>query len=79
MQMRMGLRIPLLRRSLPKLSDLSIFEFTNAKEYIDGVAQAKGFKNLTVITGDIVDYEFQAEQYDRVISIELFEHMKNYQ
>ena len=25
-----------------------------------------------------MDYEFEAEAYDRVISIELFEHMKNY-
>jgi cyclopropane fatty-acyl-phospholipid synthase-like methyltransferase len=32
-----------------------------------------------VITGDVVDYEFEAESFDRVVSIELFEHMKNYQ
>ncbi|EMD92087.1 hypothetical protein COCC4DRAFT_42522 [Bipolaris maydis ATCC 48331] len=49
------------------------------KEYIDSVAVSKGLKNLTIITGDVVDYEFQPEAYDRVISIELFEHMKNYQ
>ncbi|KAK7180844.1 cyclopropane-fatty-acyl-phospholipid synthase-like protein [Paraphaeosphaeria sporulosa] len=49
------------------------------KEYIDGVAKSKGFTNLTVITGDVVDYEFEAESFDRVVSIELFEHMKNYQ
>jgi cyclopropane fatty-acyl-phospholipid synthase-like methyltransferase len=49
------------------------------KEYIDSVAASKGLKNLTIITGDVVDYEFQPEAYDRVISIELFEHMKNYQ
>jgi cation-transporting P-type ATPase 13A2 len=34
---------------------------------------------LAVITGDVVSYEFEAEAYDRVISIELFEHMKNYE
>jgi cyclopropane fatty-acyl-phospholipid synthase-like methyltransferase len=43
------------------------------------VAKSKGFTNLTVITGDVVDYEFEAESFDRVVSIELFEHMKNYQ
>ena len=26
-----------------------------------------------------MDYEFEAESFDRVVSIELFEHMKNYQ
>lgn len=35
--------------------------------------------NLQIITGDVVDYEFEPEQFDRVVSIELFEHMKNYQ
>ncbi|KAF1946981.1 S-adenosyl-L-methionine-dependent methyltransferase [Clathrospora elynae] len=58
-----------------------ITAFSNSrtqKEYIDSVAQSKGFSNLTVITGDVVDYEFPPSTYDRVISIELFEHMKNY-
>ncbi|KAI6904901.1 S-adenosyl-L-methionine-dependent methyltransferase, partial [Hortaea werneckii] len=52
------------------------------KEHIDGEAQRKGFKNLTVVTGDIATYDFKGtkleEAYDRVLSIELFEHMKNY-
>ncbi len=31
------------------------------------------------MTGDVVHYEFEhKEHYDRVVSIELFEHMKNY-
>lgn len=53
------------------------------KEYIDSVASKKGFTNLTIITGDIAVYEFEgtglAGSFDRVLSIELFEHMKNYQ
>ena len=34
---------------------------------------------MNVITGDVVSYEFEKAVYDRVISIELFEHMKNYE
>jgi cyclopropane fatty-acyl-phospholipid synthase-like methyltransferase len=49
------------------------------KLHIDSVAASKGLKNLTVITGDVVDYEFSPNAYDCVISIELFEHMKNYE
>ena len=30
------------------------------------------------MTGDVVTHEFEANIYDRVVSIELFEHMKNY-
>lgn len=34
-----------------------------------------------MITGDVVDYDFGhwTGSFDRVVSIELFEHMKNYQ
>lgn len=31
------------------------------------------------MTGDVVDYEFKHSHYDRIVSIELFEHMKNYE
>ncbi|KAF2789288.1 cyclopropane-fatty-acyl-phospholipid synthase-like protein [Melanomma pulvis-pyrius CBS 109.77] len=58
-----------------------ITAFSNSrtqKEYIDSVATSKGLTNLTVITGDVVDYEFAPSSFDRVVSIELFEHMKNY-
>ncbi|KAI0167037.1 S-adenosyl-L-methionine-dependent methyltransferase [Hypoxylon sp. FL1284] len=49
------------------------------KEHIDARARDKGLANLTVVTGDVVDYEFEKESFDRVVSIELFEHMKNYE
>lgn len=32
-----------------------------------------------MITGDVVTYEFKKEEYDRVVSVEMFEHMKNYE
>ncbi|KAF1829393.1 SAM-dependent methyltransferase [Decorospora gaudefroyi] len=60
----------------------TITAFSNSrtqKQHIDSVAQAQGLKNLHVITGDVVTYDFEPETYDRVLSIELFEHMKNYQ
>lgn len=59
-----------------------ITAFSNSrlqKKHIDQQASSKGLSNLKVITGDIVDYEFEPDTYDRVISIEMFEHMKNYE
>lgn len=47
------------------------------KEYIDGVAQEKGFSNVTVVTMDMNDFESD-QTFDRVVSIEMFEHMRNY-
>ena len=59
-----------------------ITAFSNSrtqKAYIDNQAESKGLSNINVLTGDVVDYEFDQGSFDRVISIELFEHMKNYQ
>lgn len=59
-----------------------ITAFSNSrtqKEYIDSHAKSKGLTNLIVITGNVVDYDFKAAEFDRVVSIELFEHMKNYE
>ncbi|KAH7007990.1 S-adenosyl-L-methionine-dependent methyltransferase [Ilyonectria destructans] len=64
---------------LPKSHITAFSNSRTQKEYIDAVAKAKGFTNLDVITGNVVDYEFEAESFDRVVSIELFEHMKNYE
>lgn len=59
-----------------------IVAFSNSKTqkiYIDSIAKEKDLKNLRVITGNVVDYQFEKEYFDRVVSIELFEHMKNYE
>ncbi|KAK0551356.1 hypothetical protein OC846_003317 [Tilletia horrida] len=48
------------------------------KIYIDSVAKSKGFTNLEVFTGDVRTYEFSDATFDRILSIEMFEHMKNY-
>ncbi|KAE9374523.1 cyclopropane-fatty-acyl-phospholipid synthase-like protein [Stipitochalara longipes BDJ] len=64
------------------LPNSKVTAFSNSrtqKIYIDQKAKEKGLKNLTVITGNVVDYEFEKECFDRVLSIELFEHMKNYE
>ena len=59
-----------------------ITAFSNSysqKAYIDARAAAAGLTNLTAVVGDVVDHEFPAGSFDRVVSIELFEHMKNYE
>ena len=42
----------------------------------------QGLTNVRVITGDINTFDLEEKEmgaYDRVMSIEMFEHMKNYQ
>jgi cyclopropane-fatty-acyl-phospholipid synthase len=49
------------------------------KAHIDRLAQEKGYRNLTVVTADMNEYPGEGEGvFDRVVSVEMFEHMKNY-
>ncbi|OAA64617.1 cyclopropane-fatty-acyl-phospholipid synthase [Niveomyces insectorum RCEF 264] len=68
-----------LAERLPKAQITAFSNSRTQKTYIDAQAQARGLANLTVITGNVVDYEFPPASFDRVVSIELFEHMKNYE
>lgn len=48
------------------------------KIYIDQEATNRNIKNLAVITANINDFKID-KQFDRVVSVEMFEHMRNYQ
>ncbi|MGB0385936.1 MAG: SAM-dependent methyltransferase [Ardenticatenaceae bacterium] len=48
------------------------------RAYIEQQAQQRGFSNLEVITSDMNLFD-TSRRFDRVLSIEMFEHMKNYQ
>ncbi|MEO5979919.1 MAG: class I SAM-dependent methyltransferase [Chryseolinea sp.] len=47
------------------------------KKYIDEQAEMRGIHNLTVITSDINAFSID-KKFDRVVSVEMFEHMRNY-
>jgi len=50
------------------------------RHFIAQRAAQRGLTNLQIVTGNIVDFEFAPGEagFDRVLSIEMFEHMKNY-
>jgi len=48
------------------------------KLFIDDQAKARGIQNLTVLTADMNTFSI-ADKFDRVVSVEMFEHMRNYQ
>lgn len=56
-----------------KLPNARVTAFSNSrtqKEHIDAESRRRGLSNVTVITGNVVDHEFDAESFDRVVSIE---------
>ena len=48
------------------------------KQYIDAEAARRGLNNLTILTQDMNIFQADGAN-DRVVSVEMFEHMKNYQ
>ena len=47
------------------------------RRYIEARAKRRRLANIRVITGDISDLDLKHEGFDRVVSVEMFEHMNN--
>ena len=48
------------------------------REHILGQAAARGLANVEIITTDVNRLDLAADTFDRCVSIEMFEHMRNY-
>lgn len=48
------------------------------REYIEAQAAARGLDNLRIITCDMNDFDI-SHRFDRVVSVEMFEHMRNWE
>jgi len=62
----------------PKSNFTVVSNSRTQKIYIDEQAKLRGLNNLTVITININDFTLD-KTFDRVVSVEMFEHMRNYQ
>jgi cyclopropane-fatty-acyl-phospholipid synthase len=61
----------------PNCRVLAVSNSRTQREYIDGQCRARGYDNVEVLSVDVVEFEAK-RRFDRVLSIEMFEHMKNY-
>lgn len=62
----------------PASSFTVVSNSTTQKQYIDEMSAKRRINNLQVITTDINLFE-PTTQYDRIVSVEMFEHMRNYE
>ena len=62
----------------PRARITAISNSRTQKEFIDAEAKRRGLTNLEIITCDINTFDPAPAQFDRVVSIEMFEHLKNY-
>lgn len=67
-----------IAETYPDCQVTSVSNSNSQREYIVAEAQRQGLENITVLTQDMNDFA-APETYDRVVSIEMFEHMRNYE
>jgi cyclopropane-fatty-acyl-phospholipid synthase len=64
----------------PKAQITSVSNSRTQKQHIDTEAAKRGLTNLTVVTANMIDFQGVGDGiFDRCVSVEMFEHMKNYQ
>lgn len=61
----------------PKASIVAVSNSRTQKEFIDGEALRRGISNLEIRTADMLTFD-AGERFERVVSVEMFEHMRNY-
>lgn len=71
-----------IAKTFPNSKIISISNSATQKAFIDERARSLGLSNLTVYTRDVSQLEdlaIEGHTYDRVVSVEMFEHFKNYE
>lgn len=71
-----------LAEKYPNAQIVGLSNSNGQREFIQKRARDSGYRHLTILTGNIVSFDFPHDAvqagFDRVMSIEMFEHMKNY-
>ena len=67
-----------MARRYPDSEITAVSNSVSQGDFIRAKAASEGLKNISVITADMNDFEAHG-RYDRVVSVEMFEHMRNWQ
>jgi cyclopropane-fatty-acyl-phospholipid synthase len=66
-----------MARELPRAEIVSVSNSHGQRRFIEERAAALGLGNLEVVTSDMNDFSTE-RRFNRVVSVEMFEHMRNY-
>jgi cyclopropane-fatty-acyl-phospholipid synthase len=67
-----------LAEHYPRARITGVSNSATQRQYIEGECARRGIGNLRIVTCDMNRFD-TAEVFDRVVSVEMFEHMKNYE
>ncbi len=69
-----------MAKEFPNSKITAVSNSRTQKEYIDAQAKKRGLQNVEIRTVNMTKYEGEGNAvFDRAVSVEMFEHMKNYQ
>jgi cyclopropane-fatty-acyl-phospholipid synthase len=69
-----------LAERFPQSKITGVSHSRTQREHIVAAAKARGLKNVRIITADMNDFQPpKNEKFDRLVSVEMFEHMRNWQ
>ena len=67
----------------PKSSVVGVSNSNSQREHIESQARQRGLTNLRIVTADINDFDARdlngPQRFDRIVSVEMMEHVRNYQ
>jgi cyclopropane-fatty-acyl-phospholipid synthase len=66
-----------MAKKFPKSNITAVSNSATQKDFILSVCKINGYENVKIITQDMNDFKLDAK-FDRVVSVEMFEHMRNY-
>lgn len=66
-----------MAKRYPTATIMAVSESENQRLFIKRRAEALGLRNIQLMTCDLNDFDVDT-RFDRVVSIEMFEHMRNY-
>ncbi len=68
-----------MAETYPEARITAVSNSATQREHIEARCAEGGYGNVRVITCDMNELDLEPGQFDRVVSVEMFEHMKNYQ
>ena len=61
----------------PHATITGVSNSASQRHYIEGQCRSRGLSNVTILTADMNDFDVDG-RFDRIVSIEMFEHMRNW-
>ena len=67
-----------MAETFPNAQVTAVSNSHSQRAHVEAQALKRGLRNVRVITADMNDVAFEAGSFDRVVSVEMFEHMSNW-